>query len=117
LNHVPAFGQDDAVSRHAPIPGGLGVTIQLPGFTVNWDEKFRSHGIVHDLQISLASVSGNMNARNAVIDYAGVFLEKVIHHSRDRLLIAGDLSGGKHDRVTRDDARIFMRIDSHSRER
>jgi hypothetical protein len=56
LNDVAALGEHDAVAGNAPFARGLGVSVELTGLAVDRDQEFRSHGVIHNLQVAFAPV-------------------------------------------------------------
>src|SRR5215475_10788048 len=82
LDNVAAFGQHNAVSGQSPFARGFGVAVELAGLAVDRDQEFRPHGVVHDLQVAFAPVAGDVNPRDARIDYVSVLFEEVVHHPR-----------------------------------
>src|SRR5262245_31119338 len=56
LDDVAALGEHDAVPGDAPLARGLGVAIELAGLAVDRDQEFRSHGVIHNLQVAFAPV-------------------------------------------------------------
>ncbi len=97
-------------AREAPFAGGFGVAVKLARFAVNRDQELGPHGVEHDLEITLAAMPGDMNARRAAVNDMRAAFEEVIHHPRNRAFVARNLSRRKHDGVAFEHAGIAVII-------
>src|SRR6185369_7980041 len=111
LEHVAVFKHDDVFRVDDPnAPSPIPMPVELTMFAVNRHEELRSDGFNQYLQILLAPVTRHMNPRDAAVDDPGAALVAVRNQTRDRGLVARNLTRRKHYRVALIDKEILMLI-------
>src|SRR5438876_2957824 len=99
--------------------GEFGMQLQLPVLAVDRNEVFRFDQVNDQFQFFLAGVAAHVNwwRGSVFVDDVCLAPEQVIDHAIDRLLIAGNDAGGKHNRVAFFDLGMFVIVYGSTRQR
>ena len=96
------FGDDEDVLFRDPDGfRELRVPDEVPQIAVHGDEVPRARQVDHDPQLFRVSVTGDVNARDLVVQDVRATPEKVIDNARHGALVAGDRPRGEDHRVAR----------------
>ena len=116
LDSAADIADKDMLAAHAEKLRELGVLAQMLLLAVNRDEILRTRQAVHDLELLLAGVTGNMYVVHALVDHLAAALEQLVDDVADGLFIAGDRVGGDDDEVALADHHLAVIGIRHARQ-
>ena len=114
FDYFSVFADDHIFRLNAHHFADLRVLYQHTVLAVNGDEVLGLCEGKHHLLLLLGGVAGHMQIGMPVIDDLCALVEKLVHHTADHILVAGNGGGGDNDPVSRVDTHLFMLGECHA---
>src|SRR5699024_8668228 len=80
LNDPADVADDDVVGLHPHLLGQLGVDFQMALLPVDWDEELGLHQAVHDLQLLLTGVAGDVQGHGPLVHHVGPLAVELVDY-------------------------------------